>query len=515
MNFMDFPRRSGILLHPTSLPGEYGIGDIGPQAFSFIDFLKAAGQSYWQILPLGPTGYGDSPYSCYSAFAGNTLLISPELLVEDGFLEAAELRDHPKFPEGKVDYGGVYEWKNEILSLVAERYKTNTDHKTREQVERFHKENGWWLEDYALYRAIRASNHNAPWFEWPAPLKLRDKPAMTAAARKLSDEVEAQKLYQYLFFRQWTSLRDYASKHGVHIIGDIPIFVALDSADVWCNQEQFKLNPDGSPRVVAGVPPDFFSPTGQLWGNPVYDWEAMRDDNFNWWAARVAFTLRTVDIVRLDHFRGFGAVWEVPGTHKTAENGHWVTAPGNDLFSAVKHQLGGLPAIVEDLGVITPDVIEIRDHFGFPGMKVLQFAFGGDPNDQYLPHNYDRNCVVYTGTHDNDTVVGWWKSQILPGSKRGARRLSNQGRFCSEYLDSDGTEIHWDFIRAAWSSVANTSIAQMQDVLGIGSRGRMNLPASTSGNWFWRFKERELTPKVRERLKELTDLYGRSAPKPG
>ncbi len=321
----------------------------------------------------------------------------------------------------------------------------------------------------------------------------------------------AEKFYQFLFFAQWGSLREYANEHGVKFIGDIPIFVARDSADVWCNQDQFKLNKDGSPTVVSGVPPDFFSSTGQLWGNPIYDWDAMRKDDFRWWTARVAFTLRTVDVVRIDHFRGFAAVWEVPGEDKTAEKGKWVEVPGKELFSTLRKHLGKLPLIVEDLGVITPDVEELRDSNGFPGMKILQFAFGGDPNDQYLPHNYPRNCVAYTGTHDNDTVVGWWNSQIRKGPKGSPPELSNEGSFCKRYLNTDGEEIHLDFVRAVWSSVADTAIAQLQDIIGIGNEGRMNLPASTGGNWSWRFSKDTLTKEITEKLKELTTVYGRAA----
>ncbi len=507
---MNFPRASGILLHPTSLPGDFGIGDLGPGAYAFVNFLEEARQTYWQILPLGPTGYGDSPYQCFSAFAGNLLLISPEALVEDGLLDAGDIGDRPEFPEGRVDYGAVYEWKTGLLARAFERFgQRPLEARFREDLERFEQDNGWWLHDYALYRAIKASREHAAWYEWPTPLKLRDPAALAAAAGELSEQVAAEKLFQFLFFRQWRQLREYANKHGIRIIGDIPIFVALDSADVWCNQSKFKLNPDGSPRVVAGVPPDYFSKTGQLWGNPIYDWEAMSRDNFSWWIARVAFSLRTVDVVRVDHFRGFASAWEVPGTDETAENGEWVEVPGKELFGALRQHLGEAPIIAEDLGVITPDVRELRDGFGFPGMKILQFAFGGDAMNHDLPHNYEPNCVAYTGNHDNETVVGWWRSQGGGKSRRKKGVESPALGHCIKYLNADGSEINWDFIRAVWASVAHTAITPMQDVLGLGNEARMNLPASTSGNWSWRCKNGSITEEITGRLRELTGLYGR------
>lgn len=507
---MKFPRASGILLHPTSLPGKYGIGDLGPEAYSFVDFLVDAGQTYWQILPLGPTGYGDSPYQCFSAFAGNPLLISPERLIEDELLTHHQLADRPDFPSHKVEFGSVYDWKNRILPLVYESFHHTTSVELRGRFESFMQQNDWWLEDYAAYKAIKFSQGLRPWYEWPTPLKLREKGAMAAISEELFDAIQAEKFYQFLFFRQWEALKEYANRHGVKIIGDVPIFVALDSADVWCNQSKFKLNDDGSPRVVAGVPPDYFSKTGQLWGNPIYNWESMKADGFHWWIARVAHTLKTNDIVRIDHFRGFAASWEVPGGDKTAENGRWVDVPGKELFLALKRALGELPVIAEDLGVITPDVEELRDGFGFPRMKILQFAFGGDANNHDLPHNYTSNCVAYTGTHDNDTTVGWWLSQAGAGSTRDAEEISHERDFCLKYLNTDGDEIHWEMIRAAWASVAHTAIAPLQDLLGLGTEGRMNLPASTAGNWFWRFQKDALTPEIAERLRELSETFGRN-----
>ena len=503
-------RASGVLLHPTSLPGDFGIGDLGRAAIEFVDFLVRTRQTYWQILPLGPTGYGDSPYQCFSAFAGNTLLISPEALVEDGFVTADQIADHPLFTSHKVDYGAVYDWKNRILPLAFEGLHHITSVDLRGKFETFVQDNESWLDDYALYRAIKASQDQKAWYEWDEPLRLRDKTALAEASERLFDAILAEKFYQFLFYRQWQAVKDHANRNGVLIVGDVPIFIALDSADVWRNQHLFKLNADGSPKVVAGVPPDYFSETGQLWGNPIYDWDGMRDDGFRWWIDRIEATLKTVDAVRIDHFRGFAAAWEVPGGDATAENGRWVDVPGKELFTALKNALGDLPFWAEDLGVITPDVEELRDGFKFPGMRILQFAFGGDPRNHDLPHNYINNCVAYTGTHDNDTTVGWWFSQAGAGSTRDASEISRERDFCMKYLHTDGAEIHWDFVRAVWSSVADTAIAPLQDLLGLGTEGRMNLPASTSGNWHWRFHDGDLTDEVAARLKELTEVYGRA-----
>ena len=505
-----FPRASGILLHPTSLPGKYGIGDLGSEAYRFVDFLAAAGQTYWQILPLGPTGFGDSPYQCFSAFAGNPLMISPEMLIEDGLITASDLSNMPDFEEGKVDFGGVYNWKSQLLPRAFEGFHHITSVDLRGKFETFCQQNEFWLDDYALYRAVKLQQDQKAWFEWPAALKLRDSNAIEQAHEDLYDQVQAEKFYQFLFFRQWFALKEYANRKSIKIIGDIPIFVAADSADVWCNQMKFKLNDDGTAKVVAGVPPDYFSKTGQLWGNPIYDWDAMQADNFHWWIARVASTFQIVDVVRIDHFRGFAASWEVPGKDKTAENGRWVDVPGKELFIALKRSLGELAIIAEDLGVITPDVEELRDGFGYPGMRILQFAFGGDAKNHDLPHNYIKNCVAYTGTHDNDTTVGWYNSQAGAGSTRDAGEITREHDYCLSYLASDGEEIHWDFIRAVWASVADTAIAPMQDVLGLGTEARMNLPASDSGNWYWRCGRGDLSEENAARLKELSEIYGRS-----
>ena len=506
---MKFSRASGVLLHPTSLAGEFGIGDFGLEAFRFVDLLVASGQSYWQILPLGPTGYGDSPYQCFSAFAGNTLLVSPEKLIEDGLIADQALNGTPAFPAHKVEFGAVHTWKNELLKNAHDGFQHVTSVDLRAKFETFCQENEFWLDDYALYRAIKATQSQKPWYEWPDKFKLRDERTLRIANEQLFDKIHAEKFYQFLFFLQWHAVKDYANRHDVKIIGDIPIFVALDSADVWVNRDKFKLNPDGTPKVVAGVPPDYFSKTGQLWGNPIYDWDAMASDGFKWWTSRFRFTFRTVDIARVDHFRGFAAAWEVPGAEKTAENGRWVDVPGKELFTTLKRELGDLPVIAEDLGVITPDVEELRDDFGFPGMRILQFAFGGDAKNHDLPHNYVNNCVAYTGTHDNDTTVGWWLSQAGAGSTRDEAEITHEHEFCLKYLDTDGGEIHWDFIRAVWASVADTAIAPIQDLLGLGTEARMNLPASLSGNWSWRLTEGAITEEIISRLRELTEIYGR------
>lgn len=496
---MGFERASGVLLHPTSLSGAFGIGDLGSEAFKFVDFLVEAGQTYWQILPLGPTGYGDSPYQCFSAFAGNTLLISPERLAEDSLLPIVELKP-PATPGGSdsVDYEAVYKSKSEILRRAYDAFRNSTNKDLNDEFTIFVTENAWWLDDYALYRSIKREQKQKPWYEWPDELRLRDGEAIIKADEQFADRIQAEKFDQFVFFRQWAALKKYANDNHINVIGDLPIFVALDSVDVWCNQDKFKLNDDGTAKVVAGVPPDYFSKTGQLWGNPIYDWDAMRADDFSWWTARMHFTLKMFDVVRIDHFRGFCATWEVPGGDKTAEKGQWRDVPGRQLFTALKSSVGDLPVIAEDLGFVTPEVEELRDEFGFPGMRILQFAFGGDANNHDLPHNYIKNCVAYTGTHDNDTAVGWWNALDAETSDHVVK-----------YLDSDGKEINWDLIRAVWASVADIAITPMQDVLGVGTEGRMNLPATTANNWQWRMTEDAITPEHRTRLRVLTEIYGR------
>ena len=504
---MKFARASGVLLHPTSLPGGFGIGDLGPAAYEFVDFLSASSQTYWQVLPLGPTGYGDSPYQCFSAFAGNTLLISPEKLIEYGVLTDADLDSKPKFENGWADYGGVYDWKNTILSKAFERFQHVGDNGLRNEFESFTSENAAWLDDYSLYRAIKASQGHKPWYEWGEKLKLRDPEAIASERKKLARDIETQKFFQFLFFRQWNELRSYAAEKAIKIVGDVPIFVALDSADVWCNRDKFKLNADGSPKVVSGVPPDYFSKTGQLWGNPIYDWDRMRENGFGWWVERIRHASKMFDILRIDHFLGFAAAWEVPGGDETAEHGNWAKVPGDELFAALKQHLGDLPFWAEDLGVVTPEAEHLRDSYELPGMRILQFAFGGDSGNSNLPHNYINNCVAYTGTHDNDTTVGWWNELRRSDNENASSVISH----CLEYLNSDGKEIHWDLTRAIWSSVADTAIVPLQDLLGLGNEARMNLPATASGNWSWRFLDGDLTPELSTRLRKLTELYARGS----
>jgi 4-alpha-glucanotransferase len=506
---MSFPRASGILLHPTSLPGSFGIGDLGPGAYRFADFLIASGQSLWQVLPLGPTGYGGSPYACYSAFAGNTLLISPEKLFEAGLLDQSEFNEIPSVPDGKVDFGRAHEIKEDLLAKAFARYQRTTNTEFRSAFETFSEENSSWLNDYALFRALKTEHRGKPWHEWERTIVWREPGAIAGAKKRLHDQIEAQKFSQFLFFKQWFELKAYCNERGISLIGDVPIFVAQDSSDVWTNPEQFKLDRNGIPTVVAGVPPDYFSATGQFWGNPLYNWERMLEDGFKWWIERLRAILQIVDIARIDHFRGFAACWEIPGGDTTAERGSWVEVPGKELFNAIRNALGELPIIAEDLGVITPDVEKLRDGFGFPGMRVLQFAFSSDPTNIDLPHNYHHNVVVYTGTHDNDTTVGWFNSVAGAGSTRTLEQIAAERNFCLKYLHTDGAEIHWDFIRAVLASVADTAILPLQDLLGLGTKARTNLPNTTSGNWSWRFDEEALTDEHARRLRDLAETYDR------
>ena len=480
---MNFPRASGILLHPTSLPGRFGVGDLGNEAYRFADFLVASGQSLWQVLPLGPSDEGGSPYSAYSAFAGNTLLISPEKLFEDGLLEKSDL-DNVALPETeRVDFEQGRRTKAALLNKAFKRFQQTSDSGLRESFESFTQENASWLDDYALFQALKKANGGKAWVEWDQPLARREPEVLSRARLELCDEIEAQKFFQFLFFSQWHALKTFCKQRGIRIFGDVPIFVAHDSADVWTNREQFKLDDHGRPTVVAGVPPDYFSETGQFWGNPLYHWERMREDGFAWWIERLRASFRLFDIVRLDHFRGFAACWEIPPGETTAQNGEWAATPGRELLTAVRNALGDLPIVAEDLGVITPDVVELRKEFGFPGMRVLQFAFNGEEGNINLPENYERDVVAYTGTHDNDTTVGWFNqlSEMKTADAEKAREV------CLEHLQSDGREINWDFIRAVLASVADTTFIPLQDVLGLGSEARMNTPNTTSGNWSWRY----------------------------
>ncbi len=505
---MRFPRLSGVLLHPTSLPGPLGIGDFGKQAYKFIDFLAASGQSLWQILPLGPTGYGDSPYQCFSAFAGNTLLISPERLITEGLLAKKDLRNAPQFSVERVDYGSVIAYKNTLLEKAFANFKRTTDPDLHAQFLAFTQEAAAWLDEYALFRALKDANGGVAWNSWSRALALRESAVLAQARDELREKIEAHRFYQFIFFKQWNALRTYCHERNIKIIGDLPIFVAYDSSDVWANPQFFKLNDAGNPTVVAGVPPDYFSKTGQLWGNPIYDWGKLRAAKFQWWIDRLQATFKVVDIARIDHFRGFAATWEVPAGDITAERGRWVDVPGRELFTTLRNSLGELPIIAEDLGVITPDVESLRDDFGFPGMRIFQFAFRSTTNSD-LPHNYIPHTVVYTGTHDNDTALGWFHSKAGEGSTRSAEQIETEKNYCLDYLNSKGREIHWDFIRTVLASVADTAMIPLQDILGFGSQARMNLPASQEGNWQWRFKASDLKENLSARLKHLTELYVR------
>jgi 4-alpha-glucanotransferase len=491
------PRRSaGILLHPSSLPGPYGIGDLGPVAFEWVDVLAASGQSWWQILPLGPTGYGDSPYQCFSAFAGNPYLLSPELLAKDGLLRAVDM-PMTHFSEERVEFGPVIKYKQGMLTRAWENFQGGAARPLRAAFEEFCVKESRWLDDYALFMALKDFHQGAGWHGWSEELVLRRPAALDRARRLLAGGVGRHKLGQFLFARQWSAIKAYANAKNIRLIGDVPIFISEDSADVWANPDLFQLDDKREPTVVAGVPPDYFSPTGQLWGNPHYHWERMKQTGYAWWVARMKKTLEQVDLVRLDHFRGFEAHWEIPAGQLTAEVGEWVKGPGADLFVTLKKALGGLPLIAEDLGVITPEVDALRLAFDLPGMRILQFAFSG-PDNRFLPHHYDRNTVVYTGTHDNDTTVGWYSS--IPEHER---------HFLQRYLPGVGREIAWDLLRVAFASVAAWAIVPLQDLLSLGTEARMNYPGRATNNWSWRFTTGQVSQALIDRLGDLTGLYSR------
>ena len=473
-------RSSGILLHPTSLPGPYGIGDLGTEAYRFADWLAAAGQRIWQVLPLGPTGYGESPYQLFSAFAGNPLLLSLDTLVP-----ASDLEGMPHFPEDRVDFESVIPWKTALLRQAFDAF-----HPT-EEFDAFCHDHAAWLDDFARFMALKEANGGVEWAAWDSRRQ--------ADAR----DIAYHKFLQFEFFRQWHSLKLYCHGLGIRMMGDIPIYVAADSADVWAHREWFRLD------AVAGVPPDYFSATGQLWGNPLYRWDALAKDAYRWWIERMRATLAMFDLVRMDHFRGFEAFWEVPAGETTAIHGRWVKGPGADLFRALEAALGKLPVVAENLGVITPEVEAIRAEFGFPGMAILQFAFGKAPQGpSFRPHNYERNLVAYTGTHDNDTVMGWWHS-AGGDSTRTPQDVEEEKARARAYLATDGREINQVMIRALMESVADTVLFPAQDVLGLGSEARMNIPSVASGNWRWRMKPGALGAEHAERLKEMVTLYGR------
>jgi 4-alpha-glucanotransferase len=508
---MKFDRAGGILLHPTSLPSPYGIGDLGPQAYRFVYWLASTGSKLWQMLPLGPTGYGDSPYQCFSAFAGNSYLISPDVLIQDGLLTQEDLSDAPTFPASRVDFGLLIPWKLNLLFKAFSRLPAAAKD-FRDGFDYFCAQNAAWLNDFALFMALKDSHNSKAWITWAEPLRKRDTSALGKARKELSNDIHRHSFYQYLFFRQWESLRKYANEKGIKIIGDAPIFVAYDSADVWSHPELFFLDESGNPTVVAGVPPDDFSATGQLWGNPLYRWDVHKESKYAWWVERIRFTLKTFDMLRLDHFRGFAGYYEIPAADKTAEHGHWVPGPGSDFFRTLDSKLSNgvatanlqLPIIAEDLGLITPDVIALLEEFQLPGMKVLQFGFS-DPKNPFLPHNYIENCVAYTGTHDNDTARGWFESTTDEEREFAMRYLNIEP--CEGSEPSQG--FAWNLIRAVWSSVASIAMTPMQDVLNLGGEARMNFPSKLGGNWEWRMVEGDLTDSLADRLKELNWLYSR------
>lgn len=491
-------RTSGILLHPTSLPGPHGIGSLGSEAYRFVDFLAASGHSLWQILPLGPTGYGDSPYSALSAFAGNPLLICLERLVEAGDLEPADI-DGIDMEEGRVHFSFVHSLKTRLLRKASQAFRNSSDRQRQQAFEKFCREQADWLDDYSLFQALRRKFKDASWNSWPLEIRQRQPEALAFWKEELAGSLLEQRYAQFVFYEQWFALKDYAAQHGIRLLGDMPIFVALDSADVWAHPELFQLDQEMQPTLVAGVPPDYFSAKGQRWGNPLYCWERMKQDNFSWWKSRLRWALKQTDLLRIDHFRGFEACWAIPADEKTAINGTWQPVPGSELFKSLLAEFGDLPLIAEDLGIITPEVEALRDQFGLPGMKILQFAFDSGPDNPYLPHNLTRCCVVYTGTHDNDTTLGWWQSLSKTAQKQ-----------VSAYLGNPSPEMPWSLVHTAMTSVADTCIVPLQDLLGLDDRGRMNRPGQPEHNWCWRYGPNALIDELSQRMKELNELSGRA-----
>ncbi len=493
-------RAAGVLLHPTSLPSPDGIGDLGPGARGWVHWLADAGVRWWQVLPLNPPGPGQSPYSALSSFAGNPLLVSADELVREGLLVEADLDDRPRFPDGAVDFAAAIPWKDRLLRRSFDRFLADLPEKKVEALERFRQVHGGWLRDWAPFAAIKDAHGGAPWYEWPTELRRRDADGVAAWCRDHRDEVRFAEFCQFLFFRQWTAVRAHASQHGIHILGDMPIFVAYDSADVWGRRDHFLLDDEGRRLVVAGVPPDYFSATGQLWGNPLYDWQRLAADGYAWWIDRLHQTLALVDAVRIDHFRGFAAHWEVPAGDDVASGGRWVPGPGRHFFDTVREALGELPLVAEDLGEITPDVVELRRQLGLPGMAVLHFAFSPEPRSEFIPYALERDQVVYTGTHDNNTTVGWYHEDASDAERDLVRR----------YCASDGAEVHWDLIRLAMASVCDLAVVPFQDLAGLGSDCRMNRPSVAEGNWRFRVTDWMLADGIRDRLAELVWVYGRS-----
>jgi 4-alpha-glucanotransferase len=503
-------RSSGVLLHLTSLPGPYGGGDLGPSARRFAEFLARAGQRYWQMLPVVPPGGGDSPYDSPSAFAGSPWLVSLESLAQDGLLERSDLVAPARLARAaRTRYAATRRFRERRLRKACAAFlgRPHARHELTQALEQHRN----WLPDYALFRALKRAHGEKPWLGWQAELVRREPAALERARRDLAAEIDFEVFVQREFSRQWAALRTHCHELGVRLLGDIPMFVAHDAADVWANQALFQLQPDGNKRVVAGVPPDYFSADGQLWGNPIYDWQRLRETGYAWWIGRLRATLERFDAVRLDHFIGFHRYWQVPAGAKSARDGHFVEAPGHELFERLRAELGSLPFVAEDLGVLTEGVVKLRDDFELPGMRVLAFAFGGDWRE-YQPHRYPRNVVAYTGTHDNDTMCGWLSSYEREKDPRRAAELLAERRRALDYAASDGREPHWDLVRTLLASVANTAIVPFQDLLGQGSDARMNVPGVAAGNWSYRVQEAELTPALAERLGRLCDIYERIPP---
>ena len=490
-------RSAGLLLHPSSLPGGHGIGDLGAHAYAWIDFLAAAKQGLWQVLPLGPTGYGDSPYQSFSAFAGNPNLISLDGLLEQGLLTSADLENAPA-NTGTVDYGTVIPFKDAALRRAAETFQDVATDEQQSEFRKFCDDQAYWLDDYALFMALKEAQGGAAWNSWDEALRTRKKRALAKFIGENEVGITRHKVWQWFFYAQWLALKDYANARGIQIIGDIPIFIAYDSADAWANPELYYFDDEGNPEVVAGVPPDYFSKTGQRWGNPLYRWKKMQKRDFAWWVSRFRSSLDFYDLIRVDHFRGFESYWEIPAENPTAEHGRWVKGPGQALSDTLKKELGDLPIIAEDLGIITSEVEQLRDDNDLPGMKVLQFAFAGGGTDLYLPHNYTENFVVYTGTHDNDTTQGWYDTAP-----------ENERDFVRRYLGHDDRGIVWELVRLAYSSVAKYAVVPLQDALQLGSDARMNTPGQAGGNWGWRFEEGQLESWLAPALADLTEMYNR------
>ena len=507
-----FPRSSGLLLHPTSLPGGFGIGDLGPTASEFIDRLASARQRLWQVLPLGPTGYGDSPYQCFSAFAGNTLLISPERLIEEGLLTEREAGDPHIFQSGSVDFPAVIAHRRALWPRVLDRFEAAGGTPMRDRYDRFCVAHAIWLDDFALFMAVKTAHGEVAWPQWEPDIAQRDPAALARWSARGAREIRLHKLTQFLFFEQWQHVRDLCRTRSIEIMGDLPIFVAHDSADVWAHRDLFRLDSNGQPVVLTGVPPDYFSATGQLWGNPHYRWDVLARTGYAWWVDRFRAVMASVDRVRIDHFRGFEAAWEVPQGATTAIRGEWVKGPGVALFEAVQSALktDRLPFVAENLGVITPAVEALREGLRLPGMAILQFAFGNDPQaPDFKPHNYSRDLVVYTGTHDNDTTTGWWTEGVGHSTRSDTERQDERDH-ARRYLDLGGRDVHWQFIRAALASVAGTAIVPVQDLLGLGSDARMNRPGTDTGNWRWRLAPGQLDGETTHKLAEMTETYERA-----